>query len=272
MKNIIILTGDEVRHKYFRIMLAKNKNINVLKSYCEDDSKSLENRVFTNYQSSALEKLHVISRKQSEKDYFLDAYENIKDKSKPKIIEKGSINNNEITNNIIDLNPDLIICYGSSLIKSDLLEIYKNKFLNVHLGLSPYYRGSGTNVWPLINYEPHMVGATFMYIDKGIDTGKIIHQIRAKIQLGDNPHTIGNRLIKDMVITYINIINYFDSLQAEEQPKNIGKFYKKSDFIENSCKILYKNISSNMLEDYINVSKNNDYPYIVNNKALSTLK
>ena len=41
-----------------------------------------------------------------------------------------------------------------------------------------------------------MVGATFMYIDAGIDTGEIIHQIRADIVIGDSPHSIGNRLIK----------------------------------------------------------------------------
>ena len=54
--------------------------------------------------------------------------------------------------------------------------MFSRKFLNVHLGLSPYYRGSGTNVWPLINTEPDMVGAT-LCIDAGIDNGEIIHQI-----------------------------------------------------------------------------------------------
>ena len=32
-----------------------------------------------------------------------------------------------------------------------------------------------------------MVGATFMYIDPGIDTGEIIHQSR-DIVIGDSPH------------------------------------------------------------------------------------
>ena len=111
------------------------------------------------------------------------------------------------------MKPDLLVCYGSSLIKSDLLRKFEGRFLNVHLGLSPYYRGSGTNVWPLINIEPDMVGATFMYIDAGIDTGKIIHQIRADVYLGDSPHTIGNRLIRKMTSTYAEIVCNFNDLE-----------------------------------------------------------
>ena len=79
-------------------------------------------------------------------------------------IRKGEINDEQVVRQIKDLNPDLLVCYGSSLITSDLLEIYNKRFLNVHLGLSPSYRGSGTNAWLLINNEPHMVGATFMYM------------------------------------------------------------------------------------------------------------
>jgi len=48
------------------------------------------------------------------------------------------------------------------------------------LGLSPYYLGSGTNYWPLVNEKPEFVVATFMHIDTDIDTEEIIHQIRAK--------------------------------------------------------------------------------------------
>ena len=122
---------------------------------------------------------------------FLDESINyLPDNSNPRVIKKGSINDNEVVSEIVNSNADLLVCYGSSIIKSDLLDIFRGKFLNVHLGLSPYYRGSGTNIWPLINGEPEMVGATFMHIDKGIDTGEVIHQIQADFFVGDSPHTL----------------------------------------------------------------------------------
>lgn len=263
---IVILTGSETRHVYFRKKIASHKRITVLASYCESDEKSLANRMSQNVQTSQLEIQHVEARKQSEIDFFSEFIGSCDDESNPKSIRKGAINDEAIVNEIIAINPDLLVCYGSSLIKSDLLTKFEEKFLNVHLGLSPYYRGSGTNVWPLVNLEPDMVGASFMYIDAGIDTGKIIHQIRADVYLGDSPHTIGNRLIRKMTSTYADIICNFSNLESEKQPVSEGKLYYKRDFTAASCKQLYLNFSQSMIENYLNSSK--QLPYIVKNKGL----
>ena len=67
---IVILTGSETRHLYFRKKLASDKRIKVLASYCESDEKSLANRMSQNAQTSRLEIQHVESRKQSEIDFF----------------------------------------------------------------------------------------------------------------------------------------------------------------------------------------------------------
>ena len=263
---IVILTGSEIRHEYFRMKIASDSRVSVLASYCEGAEKSLENRVQNNEDSSTLEIQHVQARLQAEKDFFNDYILSSDDKSKPKFIAKGEINEPSIVNEIIKLKPDLLVCYGSSLIKSSLLQKFKRKFLNVHLGLSPYYRGTGTNVWPLINNEPDMVGATFMYIDAGIDTGEIIHQIRADLFVGDSPHSIGNRLIRKMTSTYADIIAEFNCLEHSKQPISEGKLYFQKDFGADSCRKLYQNLERGMIEKYINSNKK--LPYIVTNKGL----
>jgi len=263
---IVILTGSEIRHEYFRKKVASDSRISVLASFCEGVEKSLENRVRKNIESSTLELQHVEARLQAEKDFFIDYISSADDKSNPKHIIKGEINEERIVNEIIALNPDLLVCYGSSLIKSDLLHKFSNRFLNAHLGLSPYYRGSGTNVWPLINGEPDMIGVTFMYINSGIDTGEIIHQIRADIFIGDSPHSIGNRLIRKMTSTYSEIIARFDCLEPSKQPAADGKLYYQKDFGSDSCRRLYRAFESGMIEEYINSNK--ELPYIVTNKGL----
>ena len=263
---IVILTGNETRHIYFRKKMASDTRITVLKSYCESDEKSLANRNKKNENISQLEIQHAEARAQSEIDFFSDYIESCQDKSNPKFINKGAINDESIVNEIFAMEPDLLVCYGSSLIKSDLITKFHGKFLNVHLGLSPYYRGSGTNVWPLINLEPNMAGATFMYIDAGIDTGNIIHQIRADIYLGDSPHTIGNRLIRKMTSTYAEIVSNFWNLTNEQQPVSEGKFYYRRDFTAESCKKLYLNFSQSMIQNHLTSPK--QLPYIVKNKGL----
>lgn len=265
---VIILTGSEIRHEYFRMRISNDSRIDVLATFCEGIEKSLQNRVKQNTKSSNLELQHVEARFQAEIDFFSDYTSSFEDKSIPRFIPKGAINDPEIVNEIIKLKPDLLVCYGSSLIKSNLLHQFNGKFLNVHLGLSPYYRGCGTNVWPLINNEPDMIGATFMYIDDGIDTGEIIHQIRADLFVGDSPHSIGNRLIRTMTNTYADIIANFESLERPKQPSAEGKLYYEKDFDSDSCKKLYFNLEQGMIEEYLNSNK--EPPYIAKNNGLKS--
>tara|TARA_Y100000748_G_C15496178_1_gene488292 strand:+ start:253 stop:1074 length:822 start_codon:yes stop_codon:yes gene_type:complete len=254
-KKIIIITGNETRHVYFRKFISNHPQIKVLLSLCEGTELSLEKRVKNNQESSLLEYQHVEARTQSEEDFFRSSIENMVDKSNPKFIQKGSINDEEVVEEILAINPDLLVCYGSSLVKSKLLEVFDGNFLNVHLGLSPYYRGSGTNIWPMINNELDMVGVTFMFIDSGIDTGKIIHQIRADIFLGDSPHSIGNRLIKKMSDRYAQLIINFERLEAMNQPVEEGKLYLKKDFDSIACRKLYDNFLNGIIEEYLKTDK-----------------
>ena len=265
---MIILTGSETRHEFFRKYISNDSRIKVLSTYCEGDESSLENRVKGNENSTLLEHHHVQARSQAEIDFFGSSISHIDDKSNPIFIKKGEINDEKIVSEIINQNPDLLVCYGASLIKSNLLNVFQGRFLNVHLGLSPYYRGSGTNVWPLINDEPEMVGATFMYIDAGIDTGQIIHQIRADIFLGDSPHSIGNRLIRKMTETYAEIIANFENLKEVKQPNDEGKLYMIKDFDGVACRKLYQNFNDGMIENFFSTEK--DYKYIVENPGISS--
>lgn len=65
------------------------------------------------------------ARKQAEKDFFAEVLENIKDYSNSVFIKKGTINYDIIVNEIISLKPDLLVCYGSSVIKSKLVDYFK---------------------------------------------------------------------------------------------------------------------------------------------------
>mgnify|MGYP006131435239 CR=1 FL=1 len=266
-KRIVLLTGSELRHDFFRKFIASANNIDVILSYCESIKNSIIELKNNENKDYYLRRKHLISREQVEKEFFEDFCKNIEDKSNPIQIEKGMINSLSNVNNIIKSKPDLIISYGCSIIKSNLLDFYKGRFINIHLGLSPYYRGSGTNFWPFVNNELQFIGTTFMYIDSGIDTGKIIHQIRANIVKGDDIHLIGNRLIKDSIHECIKLIEQFDDLKIMPQlASKIQRLYKKKHFDEKSVKQAYINISKDIVGDYINNKKiiDKSYPIITN--------
>jgi|TARA_Y100000294_G_scaffold162062_1_gene166918 folate-dependent phosphoribosylglycinamide formyltransferase PurN len=254
MKRIVILTGPELRHVFFRKYMALSENIEVINCYCEGQEKSFRTLTEKDVSTNDARLKHLSARDQSEEDFFGLFIETAADQSYPVHLPKGEINSPKYTEAIINSKPDLLIAYGCSIIGEPLLTAFKGRFLNVHLGLSPYYRGSGTNYWPLVNGEPEYVGATFMYIDSGIDTGEIIHQIRAKYSWGDTPSQIGNRFIVEMSLVYRNIIVNFERLEKMSQlpiPSN-EKVYKIKDYTEESVVTLYRNFESGLIERYLN--------------------
>ena len=273
MKKIIILTGSSLRHTFFRQYMASSSDIDVINSYCEGEERSLRKQAEKDVLSDNTVRLqHLSAREGTEQDFFENFVDMIKDQSSPVFIPKGDINNKKYTDIIVNSNADLLVAYGCSIIKGPLLSAFAGRFINVHLGLSPYYRGSGTNYWPLVNKEPEYVGATFMHIDAGIDTGEIIHQIRAKYVWGDTPSQIGNRLILEMCKIYKSIIANFSKLKKMEQisiPNNV-KIYKNRDYTEESVKRLYKIFNEGLVEDYLNdeVARCKKVPIIVNDSVI----
>ena len=272
-KRIVILTGSELRHAFFRKFMALRPGIEVLATWCEGLEKSLGALVEKQTEANDLRKAHLKARECAERDFFQLFVEHAEDRSNPVFIPKGDINKPEHVERIVALRPDLLVAYGCSIIKGALLETFAGRFVNVHLGLSPWYRGSGTNFWPLVNDEPELVGVTFMHIDAGVDTGEIIHQIRADYCPSDTAHTVGNRLIRKMAFECAALVRNFDRLERMPQPPEpeVVRYYRKKDFIEESVKLLRENLCNGMIERYLARREQRDARFpLVRNPALET--
>ena len=80
------------------------------------------------------------------------------------------------------LNSDLFLVFGSSFIKGKLANFLVNKkAINIHIGISPYYRGADCNFWALFDGNPHLVGSTIHLLSKGVDNGDILYHSMPKI-------------------------------------------------------------------------------------------
>lgn len=266
MVEVVILTNSQLRHQFVRKAIALDDDISVLRTYCESTDGTTLDRV--REEGDEVKLRHLEARAEAEDDFFRHFVDYTPDRSNPQEIPNGEINDEQYYEEILDLDPDLLVAYGCSIIEDPLLSEYEGRFLNVHLGLSPYYRGTGTNFWPLVNGEPEYVGATFMYLDAGVDTGDIIHQIRARVKPGDTPHHIGNRLIADMIGPYREIIVKFDNLVDMAQPETPENehYYTTSDYSTEATKQLYKNFDDGLVEDYLSEQdeRNSDVPLVKN--------
>jgi methionyl-tRNA formyltransferase len=156
--------------------------------------------------------------------------------------------------------PDAIFVFGSSILKNDILDLVQpGKIVNMHLGLSPYYRGSGTNFWPFVNDELEYVGATILHIDPGVDTGDIITHVQPNFEVNDNVHTIGCKVIKKGTKTLIQILDSLKKgntiIRVKQWKIPNEKYYRMKDFDEESLKIYKKNLEDKIIEKYLNSPK-----------------
>lgn len=163
--------------------------------------------------------------------------------------------------------PDYVFAFGCSILNEKIIKYYKGKIINYHLGLSPYFRGSGTNFWPLVLNKPEYIGLTIMKMNKGIDTGEIIHQIRPNIEINDDVHSIGCKVVYDIVNSFYPLVKSLNRISSHKIYKKTFKYYfKRNDFNYLVLKKLYSNLKNNLLEKYLkNKSKKDKKVKIMKN-------
>jgi len=87
-----------------------------------------------------------------------------------------SINDPEVIKYVNKLAPDVIMVSGTRLIQKKIIEAIKAPLLNMHVGITPKYRGVHGGYWALVNKDLKHCGVTVHFIDPGIDTGGVISQ------------------------------------------------------------------------------------------------
>ena len=250
---LVVFTSDSIRHKYLANTLSKQVDDTLVISEIPPTHNNAELA-----SSSPLVKEHFALRKSAELRIF-KGNENFLPNTITLQYKEAS--SKSIFLKIKNFIPDVMIVFGSSILKGDILSLLPGKFLNLHLGLSPYYRGSGTNFWPFVNKELEYLGATILHINEGVDTGDIICHVIPTIELGDNVHTIGCKIIKDSVKTLSKIIHMIkngNELAREKQwdVKN-PKYYRNSDFTESILKEYHKNLEGDLIQQFLESKKNN---------------
>ena len=155
-------------------------------------------------------------------------------------IKSGDLNLLQPRHLVPALESDMYIVFGSSFIKGWLIDfLTKNHAVNIHIGLSPYYRGSSCNFWALYDGKPEYVGATIHFLSKGLDSGPIIYHAVPNLD-DENPFEFTMRSVvvaqetltekimnselfnsapipqsKDLQIRYSTNIEFTDEIAAE---------------------------------------------------------
>jgi hypothetical protein len=147
-------------------------------------------------------------------------------------VRRGELSTPEVAASLAEAAPEAVVVFGPGIIREPLLSaLPAGRTLNLHQGLSPYYRGSGTNFWPYLEGRLHCIGVTLHYLDKGIDTGGIIAHGRPEIVPSDTLHSIGCKTIEvtaDLAIRVLQALHGGADLPAIPQWEG-GRLFQRKD-------------------------------------------
>ncbi len=248
MTRVLLIRANEIRHNALSIRLEQLgfEVANLVQIMPRRESRF-----------SDLQLAHFKSRDQFEHDYFRYLVTSSRPHSKI-LLETSELNTPHSITTASDFKPDYIVTFGCSILGEKWINLFSNRILGIHLGLSPYYRGHGTNFFPFVNDDLGAVGYTLLNLDKGVDTGQIVHQQYAQFVLGDSIHSIGSRLIQSMFESIGEILrSKTDFRKSIEQPEiAFTRIYKGVDFTEETLTRALGNLRNGIIEKFLENQEN----------------
>ncbi len=234
---ITLFTSNNTRHNYF---------INLLSAFIDElfvvqeCSTIFHGIVPGRYPASEVIKNYFKNVNDAQMKLFGNSYiRNCSKKISLLPVIKGDLNRCSLSSLSNFLKSDLYIIYGSSYIKGDLANfLVKHKAINIHIGVSPYYRGTDCNFWALYDENPHLVGSTIHILTKGLDSGPILYHAMSNIKT--NPYEYTMSTVKAAFHSIVDRIRDGSIFKIEVEKQNKAKEIRYSKNIEFNEEILKK--------------------------------
>jgi|TARA_B110000967_G_C18880103_1_gene560554 methionyl-tRNA formyltransferase len=149
------------------------------------------------------------------------------------VLQPDNLKDGSFINELLALKADLQIVVAFRMLPEIIWSMPKLGTFNLHASLLPQYRGAAPINWALINGEIE-TGITTFFLDKKIDTGKIILQEKEVIQEDDDFGTLYGKLMVKGAALILKTIALIENGQAaplsqndENQNPSAPKIFKK---------------------------------------------
>ena len=245
-ERILWLGGSHDRHLYYANKLAENLNVvggimQVRENKVPVPPEGLEEIDRNNFVR------HFKERDEAELKYF--------GRQTPPPIEirkvtKDELNTEETVEFVKELKPDKAVIFGTGMIREPLASALPEETYNLHLGLSPRYRGAATLFWPFYMLEPNHAGTTFHRIVHSPDAGEIIHQVTPKLVKGDGIHDVACKAVLESTTEAVELFSR-DRYEFFSQKPEAGKNFLESDFKPQHLRVIYNAYNNDMVDAYL---------------------
>jgi len=134
------------------------------------------------------------------------------------------------------LNSDVYIVFGATYITSWLIDfLVERGALNIHMGISPFYRGSSCNFWALYDDNPSHVGATIHMLSNGLDSGDMLFHCLPSFSEGISPFDFTMRAVlaaQHGLCQSIHDRSIFTLKRVAQDKSHEIRYTKNSDFTD----------------------------------------
>ncbi len=233
---ITLFTSNKNRHNYLVNLLSEVSDELYVIQECDTIFPGI---IPGHYQASPIMKKYFENVNNAQSQLFGNSFVNNKKKN-IKILPMILGDLNQCSMKLLSdfLKSDVYIIFGSSYIKGELADfLVKQKAINIHAGVSPYYRGTDCNFWALYDNNPHFVGATIHLLSKGLDSGPMLYHAMTNIKT--NPFVYTMSTIKSAFHSIAERIKngYIFKIEPLIQDKiKEVRYSKKSEFNEEIVK------------------------------------
>ena len=156
-------------------------------------------------------------------------------KSASMVLAMDEISTLNIDDLSILMDCDLFVVFGCGIIKGPIADfLFARKAINLHMGLSPFFRGSACNFWAQYFGFPEFVGATIHYLSASVDNGTVIKRV-VPIELTDDGFQNGMLAVVSGQKAILDIAKHgttSDQLTVIHKDEKLIKLSKRADFDE----------------------------------------
>ena len=259
--NLVFLTSETPHHYY--LVNEINKDFPVKKAFFQ--TKNKQTRTWKSRFIRWRKKENVIKslngiidrilfgreqalEKQYERDKFFNGREPALD---PSISSQKVTSFNEPGGVTLVKNesPDIIIVFGTDILKGEILNAAKLNILNIHRGIAPVYCGGSVTDWALYHNDFDQLGVTIHVCTNNLDAGDIVGQRSYRIQKEDKIYMLRYKTTVIAIEILKEILSRYHKHTVEYHKQSPTKIWTSK-----RMSITRKVIARNNLKKYIKKS------------------
>jgi len=166
-------------------------------------------------------------------------------------VSKDTLNSEMSVSMIKELKPDVVMIFGPGMIREPLISVLPQDTINLHLGISPRYRGAATLFYPFYFLEPQYAGTTFHRIVHTPDGGDILHQTIPEMKMEDGIHDLSCRAVTASTLEACKLLDMHSQWEFRRQKPEAGKNFLERDFKPQHLRMIYQVFNNDIVKEYM---------------------